>query len=284
MMTGILISIRSIGPEQLGELVLKSGTERQLYALPLGKTLTIAVDSTIKYCIGWYDILTHAGFTCEDSAIIDPKREQCYKCHKRTAFNPAFYNSNQISDQQAAYNDQPHQLYVAYFGNGLAKAGISSLSRGDKRLREQGALLYAVIDDFPSANIARYHEASLIKNGLLNSVTKRQKATQLAQVIDLDSELARFNQMLTSLGYGKLEIISQVDSYFYGSYPQQAITPRFEQPISGQVRGLVGRYLVLSNQTRLYGTWLDTLRGYQLIITDTITPIETTPDQLSLFS
>lgn len=283
MVHGILVSLRPIDKQAPAQLVLQQADARQDLDLSHNLPITITPDTATRYCTGWYDIGTHSGHVCPDNATVDDKHEQCYPCRQRTNFNPAFYNTTDISDEQAAYNNSPHSVYLAYFGNGLAKAGISADSRGTRRLREQGALFYTIIDSFASADIAHYHEDRLIASGFRNSVNRRQKSKVLEAVLDLPSELTTFQSLLTQSDLTDQPIISQLDDYFYDKYPAQAIIPITNQPLSGVVRGVVGRYLVLDNNDRLYGVWLDSLLGYQLTIDDSITPIEAPPQQASLF-
>lgn len=283
MNDGILVSIVPVDGEQPAQLMLQRGTTRHALNLSPQLPLTITPDSTAKYCTGWYDIATHTGHPCDESSIVDTKHEQCYACRQRTDFNPAFYNTTAISDKQATYNNSPHSVYIAYFGGGLAKAGISANSRGLRRLREQGALFYAIVDSYPNADIAHYHEDRLISAGLRNSVSKRQKSKVLEQTINPADEQSTFHATLTQLDHGERTITNQLDNYFYGSYTSTGITPITDQPISGHVRGIVGRYLVLTNNDHHYGIWLDSLLGYQLSISDTITEIPSPTTQISLF-
>ncbi len=79
-------------------------------------------------------------------------------------------------------------MYVAYFGNNLAKAGIMSDSRGRERLYEQGAILYAIIGSFPNATVAHNLENRLIQKGLKNSITKKQKSTVFEKDVNIAEE------------------------------------------------------------------------------------------------
>lgn len=284
MSHGILVSIKPIDGQKPAQIILQQDDARATINLPANQPITITPDSSTKYCTGWHDISTHTGHTCEHNSIVDTKHEQCYPCRQKTDFNPAFYNTTDISDKQAAYNNSPHSVYVAYFGGGLAKAGISADSRGLRRLREQGALLYTIIDSFPNAEIAHHHEDRLIAAGLRNGVSRRQKSRALEQALDLSREINQLESILGSVGQAEgSKITNQLDDYFYGSYPAIKITPNHAVAISGTIRGVVGRYLVLENNDRLYGTWLDSLLGYRLNITNDITPIEAAPEQVSLF-
>lgn len=209
--------------------------------------------------------------------------DACFACRQKTGFNPAFYNTSRISDKQAAYNDMPHTVYIAYFGGGITKAGIMSDSRGRERLYEQGALLYTIVSSCPNAAIAHQLEDRLISRGLKNSVTKKQKAAIYESAVDIKYEMASFRTLLDELGYDDAEIVSNLDLFFFGAYPQQPIELFGDRLVSGNIVGLVGRYLALENNGRCYGVWLSDMFGYDVEIGEEITLISREPEQTSLF-
>jgi hypothetical protein len=124
---------------------------------PLDKTLTLSFDTSVRRCIGWGDLETGEIFTCSDSTVIDSKYEQCPGCQRRTGFNPAFYHATSVSEKQQARNQQPHILYLAHFGPGITKVGISHAARGNRRLLEQGARSAIILDTFPAAQLSWIH-------------------------------------------------------------------------------------------------------------------------------
>ena len=63
------------------------------------------------------------------SRPITPTTSAYLMLEDNKSFNPAFYNTTQISQKQAIYNERPHSVCIAYFGNGLAKEGIMSVAR-----------------------------------------------------------------------------------------------------------------------------------------------------------
>lgn len=261
-------------------LIDDSGTLDKL-SLENGKAITISVDKAIKYCVGWYDIESHTNHLCESQAVVDTKYESCFACRKKTDFNPAFYNTSDISAKQAQYNNAPHSVYVAYFGNGLAKAGIMSDSRGLERLYEQGALLYSIVASCPNATTAHNMENKLIQKGLKNSITKKQKSDALSKVFDASSEGQIFKSILSDIGYADNKSVSNIDMFFFGEYPKASVQEFGDYSISGQVRGAVGRYLILENNERLYGYWLTNLCGYKASFSDKIDLIQREPQQIS---
>ncbi len=245
--------------------------------------LAIINDSSKKYCVGWYDVTTHTNHVCEGGREVEVKYDSCFECRQKTGFNPAFYNTSEISSVQQDYNNKPHSVYVSYFGDGIAKAGIMSDSRGLERLFEQGALFYYVVGTFENADAAHRVESKLINSGLKNSVTKRQKEKALAKPLDANIERQLFSDILRGLELPDKKVVSNLDLFFFGSYPRKSIEPIGENPISGTVRAVVGRYLVLDNNDRLYGFWLSGLFGFKVELSKELKEIKAEPEQVSLF-
>lgn len=253
------------------------------YPLNKGDSILITITDTKKYCVGWYDVTTHTNHMCDDHREVDRKYESCFECRKKTGFNPAFYNTSDISAIQQEYNSKPHSVYISYFEDGLAKAGIMSDSRGLERLFEQGAIFYCIVGSFESAGAAHTIESQLISSGLKNSVTKKQKEKALSKPIKGNDERAIFAGILKNLDLGHKEIVSNLDHFFFGDYANKAVEPIGENPISGIICGIVGRYLVLNNNNRLYGFWLSDLSGSKVTISNEVKKIEPEPEQVSLF-
>lgn len=284
-MANIMIISRPITESSPAHVVLqKPDRSYDTYSFTQGAPILITMtDQTTKHCVGWYDIATHTNHPCDNGKILDSNYESCFECRQKTGFNPAFYNTADISAAQAVYNSRPHSAYVAYFGGGLAKAGIMSDSRGLERIYEQGALLYCIIGNYPDATQAHNIESRLIAKGAKNSVTKRQKEKALTNRFDRETEEEGFRHILKTLDLDDKAIVSNLGHFFFGDYPHKPIEPIGHHPLSGTIRGVVGRYLVLDNAHHLYGMWLSDLSGFEIEIENTVTAIEASPVQASLF-
>lgn len=285
-MPRLTITSRPITKSSAAYLLLENESQSlEKYVLELNMPICITItNSDTKRCVGWYDIATHTNHICSQGRLVDAKYDSCFECRKKTGFNPAFYNTTDISSMQAEYNTKPHSVYVSYFGGGIAKAGIMSDSRGLDRIYEQGALFYCVIGSFADATKAHREEARLIAGGLKNSVSKRQKEKVLAEVVDINVEQKNFYDILKNLNLDGIKIVSNLDHFFFGSYPKESIELIGDNPISGKIRGVVGRYLILNNNDRLYGTWLSNLSGFAIEILKEEKSIKAEPKQVSLFS
>lgn len=241
-------------------------------------------NSEEKFCTGWYDLKTSTHHPCEAQEKVTHRYQDCYICRNKTGFNPAFYNTSEISKEQEELNKLPHLVYIAYFGNGIAKAGITGARRGLKRLYEQGALFYTIIEEAPNAIEARKLEARLVRNGLKESVLKRTKSAVLENTLNLDKEEELFLNELKKAGQEGSGIQTNLDMFFFGNFlnePIKQFSPDY--PVSGKIKGVIGRYLILENNERLYGVWLSDFFGKKIQIKDEITELERDLQQVSLF-
>ena len=98
------------------------------------------------------------------------------------------------------------------------------------------------------------------------------------------SERIVFSGLLSKLEiHHSRHIACNLDQFFFGTYPNDPITPVEGNTISGRVVGMIGRYLVVENGGRLYGYWLSELSGYNVNLTSELRDIEAGPLQSSLF-
>lgn len=283
-MQGILISAKAISPNSKPYLSLDINGDIKEYQLNLDQIINIEIiEPSIKYCCGWYDISTHTNHTCPNRSEVSDRYESCFMCRNKTNFNPAFYNSTQISEQQKAYNLTPHSVYIAYFGDNLAKAGIMADSRGLTRLYEQGALLYTIVGSYKDAYDARKHEERLIGKKLSEAIRKRQKEIIFEKAFEKDKETEKFIELLKELDIKHPKVSSNLDifSLDQGKIP---VVKQLEssEPISGHIKALVGRYLIIENNSRYYGFWLEKLYGRKISIADHLEPIKPPPEQTTL--
>ncbi|HEX8535160.1 MAG TPA: DUF2797 domain-containing protein [Allosphingosinicella sp.] len=141
-----------------------------------------------RRCTGFYDLRTFAEFTCPSfRKLPEGGGTQCAECFRRSGFNPAFYNvlRSELSEQQQAYNLEPHAVYLASFGQGLVKVGISNARRLRTRILEQGALAAAIVATVPDAYEARTIERRVSEHlGLTEALTGRAKRLALRALTD----------------------------------------------------------------------------------------------------
>ncbi|MGW7572920.1 DUF2797 domain-containing protein [Streptomyces sp. NPDC054765] len=127
------------GPEgrfgqRLGWYCAERGEER-VSMLPVGKVLAFAAQGE-RRCLG----VRRAGrwIVCPYGAVLDgaSAKDQCARCAQLD-------RSRSVAADTMADDPRPYGVYLAYFGPGLLKVGITAVERGPARLVEQGAVAYA---------------------------------------------------------------------------------------------------------------------------------------------
>ncbi|HEU4580158.1 MAG TPA: DUF2797 domain-containing protein [Polyangiaceae bacterium] len=118
-----------------------------------------------RFCTGRFDLASGKSEPCpERAALRDESFEQCLACHRATGFNPAFYNAPELSAQQQLRNLEPHLVYLAHFGAGTLKVGMTHARRGIHRLLEQGARMGVLLARFEDAYRARALEERIARD------------------------------------------------------------------------------------------------------------------------
>lgn len=134
-----------------------------------------------RFCVGRHDLESGTSSPCPVRAeLAAGAPEQCSACFVVTGFNPAFYNAPQISEQQRRRNRLPHIVYLAYFGAGALKVGMTLQARGLSRLLEQGARFGAVIASCEDAERARELEEYVARH---HDVAESVRATRKRQLL-----------------------------------------------------------------------------------------------------
>nr|WP_106975643.1 DUF2797 domain-containing protein [Streptomyces violens] len=109
--------------------------EERRSELPAGKPLAFAVEGE-RRCLG----VRRAGrwILCPHAAVLDGAgaRDQCADCARLD-------RSRSVAADTMADDPRPYGVYLAYFGPGLLKVGITAAERGAARLLEQGAVGYS---------------------------------------------------------------------------------------------------------------------------------------------
>ena len=252
--------------------------------------ISLAFDMTQRYCAGWHDLETGEDSVCPTAATVDAKYEQCPACKQRTGFNPAFYHAATVSPQQERRNQQPHCLYLAYFAPGYIKVGISYAGRGQSRLLEQGARAALVLATFPSALVARSHEARIATlDGIYETLTHRTKRTLLTDNFDASAAQTELAECVTTIQRAtnveyQPTFYSFDDAYFFGeTCPLSDIISRDDAAtIAGNSVAMIGPDLITNYDGRLLVINLKKFVGYPLVANNPST-INLPPQQTQLF-
>ncbi|MFW5417774.1 DUF2797 domain-containing protein [Nocardiopsis sp. CNT-189] len=121
-----------------------------------------------RTCIGVWD--HHRGRRTHCSAPIDAQGTdaQCARC--------AFRDRGRALARDAYTDDRDYTAYLAYFGPGPLKVGLTATERGHRRLLEQGAITYTLLAHGPLEAV-RAAEKAIARAGL---ATERIRATAKA--------------------------------------------------------------------------------------------------------
>ncbi|MFJ4412067.1 DUF2797 domain-containing protein [Streptomyces sp. NPDC088910] len=122
--------------------------------LRLGGPLSLAVGAdAVRTCAGVWRGGRYV--TCPYGARLPPdvRRDQCERC-------AALDRSYSVAADTKADDPRPYAVYLAWFGPGLLKVGITAAERGAARLREQAAVCFTFLGEGPLMT-ARRTEAIL---------------------------------------------------------------------------------------------------------------------------
>ncbi|WP_435839523.1 DUF2797 domain-containing protein [Streptomyces caniferus] len=156
--------------------------------LPAGKVLAFAAQGE-RRCLG----VRRGGswIVCPYGAVLDgaSAKDQCARCAQLD-------RSRSVAADTMADDPRPYGVYLAYFGPGLLKVGITAVERGPARLVEQGAVAYAWLGRGPLM-AARRAEA-LLGSALgipdrFAKAAKRAARGELPPVADRGAELAQLH-------------------------------------------------------------------------------------------
>lgn len=259
---------------------------------PLGRELTLRFTMAQRFCIGWSNIETGERFVCPNMNKIDKTYEQCPACQQRTGFNPAFYHATQVSDQQEARNQEPHMLYLAYFGDDSIKVGISHAARNNARLLEQGARFALILEIFPSAHIARSYEAKIAAiPGITETVQLRKKIALLERTPTSERankillETRQKIESLLNISFAKNNVQSLDTRYFPTTYPDLSIAYDCSDQhcISGKTIGMLGSLLFCKHEDNLVFLPIKKYMGYKVYLSYEQTSLIIPARQTSLF-
>lgn len=162
--------------------------------LPAGKLLAFAAQGE-RLCLG----VRRAGrwIVCPYGAVLDgaSARDQCARCAQLD-------RSRSVAADTMADDPRPYGVYLAYFGPGLLKVGITAAERGPARLVEQGAVAYAWLGRGPLM-AARRAEAllgsALAVPDRFTKAAKRAARGALPPVPDRAAELAQLHRTAREL-------------------------------------------------------------------------------------
>jgi hypothetical protein len=236
-----------------------------------------------RHCTGRHDLATGLSQPCPEAASLGPDQpEQCTKCWRATGFNPAFYFALDVSPQQEKRNLEPHLVYLAHFGCGTIKVGMTHERRGISRMLEQGARSGAIIARFEDAHRARALEAAIARElGLHETVRAAKKRHLLGAPFAAEVAARELEEQIERVRELGAEVVQspevQCFDRFYGGPAlfAHALTDLSEtEPlaISGSCQGMIGDVLVMEQSNRFYMLSVGNLVSQRVRLSATVQP------------
>ncbi|MER6474397.1 DUF2797 domain-containing protein [Streptomyces collinus] len=117
-------------------------------ALSWGKRVAFAVpDGSVRCCVG------ACGHACPVRAAV-PERSTGARCEECARLDRA----HSVAADTLADDPRPYRVYLAWFGPGMVKVGITAVERGPARLLEQGAVCFTRLGTGPLMAARRAEE------------------------------------------------------------------------------------------------------------------------------
>ncbi|MBD3280332.1 DUF2797 domain-containing protein [Candidatus Dojkabacteria bacterium] len=233
-----------------------------------------------KYCIGYIDYDKEKRVGCPNNAsILDAKYNQCYSCRAKEVSHIIDINALSIKEQEGL-KKYPYLNYINLFPADIVKTGVASVWREHIRILEQGAIMsmyFASSDGLIARQIENFVSSNLdIRQAvrwdtkladLVPSFDSNQQETQLMDMYekltgilpdDLKQYILKKPKIYNNVAYYKLDYLNSVDKFHY----IKSIKPG--DCISGQIKGIYGKILLLLNSNKLFAINLQSLSGISL--------------------
>ncbi len=287
---------RSLGFDNSGKHTLRVNADKTVKSsiVQIGDKVSWKFHMDKTFCVGWRDIINNISYICPEGSV---GQVECQRCRIRTGFNPAFYNSDSISNAQSQRNLEPHYLYLADYGSDKIKVGVVHHTRVLARLLEQGARSAIIAERFPTANVARQYE-KLISNlpDFCESFRSDTKLKLFRQPYNFDDSKSRLTNAMhlidgiLSLDKDNTEIINLND--YYGDLSAVSTDTQLLLPgddgvrlIIGTIIAIVGTFIVLSHKDKLYITNMKHYMGakFNIVKYDDALDLKLSAEQATLF-
>lgn len=182
------------GGEALLTLARPDGHETALRMRP-GTPVAWQLDGT-RHCIGVWLGSDRPRVMCPDNTKLDPAavNGQCAKCAR---MDPG----RRIATDTGLDDQRQFSVYLAWFGPGLMKIGLTATERGTDRLTEQGALAYTWAGHGPLTSCRRAEQVTVDAGLAPDKLTHMTKADALWRATgspDAETELSELHHHVTT--------------------------------------------------------------------------------------
>ncbi|MGW1398427.1 DUF2797 domain-containing protein [Streptomyces sp. NPDC002405] len=155
-------------------------------ALPRGKRVAFEVaEGGVRTCVG------ARGHVCPVRAAV-PGRSAGARCEECARLERA----HSVAADTIADDPRPYHAYLAWFGPGMVKAGITAVERGSARLLEQGAVCFSWLGAGPLMAARRTEELLRAALGVPDRIPYAEKrAVRSALPVTEEERVAEIEAM-----------------------------------------------------------------------------------------
>ncbi|MEW2287919.1 DUF2797 domain-containing protein [Streptomyces sp. NPDC047841] len=190
-------------------------------ALPRGKRVAFAVpEGGVRGCVG------ARGHACPVRSVV-PGRSTGARCEECARLDRA----HSVAADTIADDPRPYRVYLAWFGPGMVKVGITAVERGPARLLEQGAVCFSWLGTGPLMAARRTEE--LLRSALrvpdripyaekraVRSALPGTEAERAAEVRELHARAVALAGWPESLRPEPCEVVDHVGVFGLGAGPE----------------------------------------------------------------
>ncbi|MEU4088658.1 DUF2797 domain-containing protein [Streptomyces aureus] len=216
------------------------------------------VDGGVRTCVG------ARGNACPVRAVVSPRGTgaRCEECARLD-------RAHSVAADTLADDPRPYRVYLAWFGPGMVKVGITRAERGSARLLEQGAVAFSWLGQGPLMAARRTEELLRAALGVPDRIPyagKRAVRTalpeageRLAELRDLHDRAGRLDGWPESLARAPFEPVDHTGLFGLAGLP----------PTRGVVRELAAGGAVSGELCGAAGPDLHLLTGRGAVVLDT---------------
>ncbi|WP_244330660.1 DUF2797 domain-containing protein, partial [Streptomyces parvus] len=189
-----------------------------------------------RHCVG------ARGNVCPLGAVV-PGRSTGGRCAECARLDRA----HSVAADTMADDPRTYRVYLAWFGPGLVKVGITGEERGAARLREQGAVAFSWLGRGPLMAARRTEEVLRAALGVPDRIPYARKRVERGHLADTDERAAEVAELYAraaalegrgwpeSLERLPLEVVDQVGIFGLGRATESGPVPL---PVSAPVRAV----------------------------------------------
>ncbi|MFE2971808.1 DUF2797 domain-containing protein [Streptomyces sp. NPDC059340] len=246
-------------------------------ALSWGKRVAFGVvDEGVRTCVG------ARGNACPVRAVVSGRSAgaRCEECARLD-------RAHSVAADTMADDPRPYRVYLAWFGPGMVKVGITGVARGPARLLEQGAVVFSWLGQGPLMAARRTEELLRAALGVPDRIPYAEKRAvravlpgageRLEEIRELHARVMELEGWPESLERAPFQAVDHTEVFgLEGLQPAVGVVSELVAGgvVSGELVAAAGPDLHLSTgrgvvvvDTRLMTGWqLTAVRGEQLTV------------------